>query len=244
MAAGEKLQDYKNEIRPLSASQIILWAAKKFGPQQIIFASSLGIEDQVLTDMHMTLNSGIPVMTLDTGRLPQETYTLMDATREFYGMNFRVYFPGSLDVEAMESECGPNLFYESVEKRKHCCRVRKIDPLRRALAGLSAWISGLRREQSENRSGIEKIEWDNTFGLYKINPLADWTEKEVWSYVRKHRIPYNALHDRGYPTIGCAPCTRAVQAGEDFRAGRWWWESSKKECGIHETYITGDEQSQ
>ena len=173
-------------------------------------------------------------MTLDTGRLPQETYNIMDATRERYGAAIDVFFPQAEAVQAMVAEHGLNLFYQSVDFRKLCCGVRKMEPLRRALSGLDAWITGLRRDQSVTRTDVHKVEWDTGNNLIKINPLVDWTHDDVWAYIRANNVPYNALHDRGYPSIGCAPCTRAIQPGEPERAGRWWWEHPEtKECGLH-----------
>jgi phosphoadenosine phosphosulfate reductase len=230
------VNDIQKQIKDLSAEEILKWSLKTFGTEKIALASSLGAEDQVLTDMIMKINPHAVIFTLDTGRLPEETYRLIDKNREKYGLTYRVLFPDYNEVETMVSEFGQNLFYESVGKRKQCCSVRKVNPLRRALKGLSAWVCGLRKEQTEIRSTIEKIEWDQNFGLYKINPLAEWTENQVWKYIRNHQVPYNALHDQGYPTIGCAPCTRAVQPGEQIRAGRWWWEGPEhKECGLHKS---------
>ena len=204
------------------------------GPS-VALASSLGAEDQVLTHMLLSLEPGARIFVLDTGRLHPATYDLMERTRKRYGMRYDVFFPEAADVEEMESRHGPNLFYESVENRRSCCYVRKVKPLRRALASLGAWITGLRKEQTPTRGGLEVVEWDETNGgLFKINPLADWTEAQVWEYIRRHGVPYNTLHDRGFPSIGCAPCTRSVAVGEDIRAGRWWWEApDKKECGLH-----------
>ena len=173
-------------------------------------------------------------MTLDTGRLPQETYNVMDATREKYGRQDRGVLSAGRGGASDGGEHGMNLFYHSVEFRKMCCGVRKMEPLKRALAGLDAWMTGLRREQSVTRTAVHKVEWDEGNQLVKVNPLADWTHDDVWRYIREHNVPYNALHDRGYPSIGCAPCTRAVQPGEHERAGRWWWEHPEtKECGLH-----------
>ncbi|MBI4811342.1 MAG: phosphoadenylyl-sulfate reductase, partial [Ignavibacteriales bacterium] len=201
------VHDFQKQIKDLSAEEILKWSLKTFGTERIALASSLGAEDQVLTDMIMKINPHAVIITLDTGRLPEETYRLIDKNREKYGLTYRVLFPDYNDVETMVSEFGQNLFYESIEKRKQCCAVRKVNPLRRALKGLSAWICGLRKEQTEIRSTIENIEWDQNFGLYKINPLAEWSEDKVWDYIRNHQVLYNALHDQGYPTIGCAPCT-------------------------------------
>lgn len=198
------------------------------------FANSLGAEDMVLTDVIFAAGLPIEVFTLDTGRLPNETYALLDAIAARYGKRLRIVFPRADAVEAYVAEHGVNGFYGSVELRNKCCQIRKIEPLRRALAGKRAWITGMRREQSVTRSDLAVASFDIANGLMKFNPLADWSDEEVWGYIRTHAVPYNALHDRGYLSIGCAPCTRAVAPGEDIRAGRWWWENSEtRECGLH-----------
>ncbi|OPY68795.1 MAG: Thioredoxin-dependent 5'-adenylylsulfate reductase [Syntrophorhabdaceae bacterium PtaU1.Bin034] len=203
---------------------------------RIALASSLGAEDQVLTHMVASIKPDARIFILDTGRFHPETYDLIDQTMKRYGIRYQILFPATRDVEEMESLYGPNLFYESIENRKKCCAIRKVKPLRRILSTLDTWITGLRKDQAVTRGTIEKIEWDEANGLIKLNPLADWSEKDVWDYIRKHDIPYNTLHDQGFPSIGCAPCTRAVLPGEDVRAGRWWWETpEQKECGLHLT---------
>lgn len=208
--------------------------AEKYGPATL--ASSLGAEDMVLTDMIFGGGLGIEVFTLDTGRLPNETYALLDAIAERYGRRPRIVFPQAEAVERYVAEHGANAFYRSVELRQACCRIRKVEPLARALAGKRAWVTGLRRSQSATRGDLAVESFDTVYGLMKFNPLADWSEEEVWGYIRMHRVPYNPLHDRGYPSIGCMPCTRAVAPGEDVRAGRWWWERPEsKECGLHLT---------
>lgn len=218
---------------PMSAQDVLRLALETFG-RRMALSSSFGAEDMVLIDMLMTIDANARVFTLDTGRLPQETYNVIDATRNKYGANIEVLFPQADAVQAMVAEHGTNLFYHSVENRKLCCGVRKMEPLRRALSGLDAWIAGLRREQSVTRTAVHKIEWDEANALVKVNPLVEWTSGDVWKYIHEHNVPYNALHDRGYPSIGCAPCTRAVQPGEHERAGRWWWEHPEsKECGLH-----------
>ena len=198
-------------------------------------ASSFGAEDVVLIDMMVKIDPRSRIFTLDTGRLPQETYDVMERIRDRYKVRIEVFFPEAKAVEEVIEEYGPDLFYKSIELRKLCCEVRKIKPLRRALESLKAWICGLRKEQSVTRTEIRKIEVDVAHNsIAKINPLADWTEEQVWDYIEKNDVPYNALHDRNYPSIGCAPCTRAIALGEDVRAGRWWWETpEKKECGLH-----------
>jgi phosphoadenosine phosphosulfate reductase len=201
---------------------------------RIGFANSFGAEDMVLTDLIARHAPGIEVFSLDTGRLHQETYDLMKATTDRYGIRIQVYFPRHDLLERHLTENGPNAFYDSVEQRKACCNVRKVEPLQRALAGRKAWITGLRREQAPTRKDLAVSSWDADNGLQKLNPLLDWSLIDVWSYLRDNQVPYNALHDQHFPSIGCAPCTRAVAAGEDIRAGRWWWESpDTKECGLH-----------
>jgi phosphoadenosine phosphosulfate reductase len=213
---------------------VLRHAVETFGAGDVAFATSLGAEDQVITDLLHKEGLLVPVFTLDTGRLPEETYDVLDATRRRYGLHVDVLFPQTQAVETMLSHYGANLFYESIEKRKECCRIRKVEPLSRKLSTVKAWICGLRREQSVTRQGLDLVEWDESFGLFKINPLADASEAWVWEYIRSNDVPYNRLHDRGYPSIGCAPCTRSVQPGEDIRSGRWWWESPEhKECGLH-----------
>jgi phosphoadenosine phosphosulfate reductase len=199
----------------------------------IAFACSFGAEDMVLLDAIAKHARKIEVFTLDTGRLPEETHLLLETVREKYPVPIRTYFPDAAAVQAWVEQNGPNAFYKSVAQRQECCYIRKVEPLQRALAGKKSWITGLRREQSSARLGLELESWDEANGLIKINPLLEWTYYEVWAYIRSNEVPYNALHDRGYPSIGCAPCTRAIEEGEDFRAGRWWWETSSKECGLH-----------
>ena len=229
----EWLRELSDEAKRLPAEALLARVAERWGGR-IAFASSFGAEDQVLTDMLARVAPAVRVFTLDTGRLPQETYDLIDATRKRYGVTIEVLFPERADVEELVSRGGMNLFYESIENRKACCHVRKVVPLRRKLATLDAWIAGLRKEQSVTRQEIAAVQWDETNGLVKVNPLADWSAAQVWDYIRSHDVPYNALHDRGYPSIGCAPCTRAVEPGQDLRAGRWWWEQAEqKECGLH-----------
>jgi phosphoadenosine phosphosulfate reductase len=233
MSEQMNIEKLAGETANLAPEDLLAWAAERFAGR-VTLASSLGAEDQVLTDMIARATPSIAIFTIDTGRLPPETYDLLEATRARYGLKIEVFFPAAQDVEPLVSERGPNFFRRSVEDRRLCCQVRKVRPLERRLAGLAAWITGLRREQAVTRARLERIEWDESHGLVKINPLADWTETQVWDYIRQHEVPYNALHDQGYPSIGCAPCTRAVAPGEDVRAGRWWWETPEhKECGLH-----------
>jgi phosphoadenosine phosphosulfate reductase len=219
----------------LEARDILAYALRALGRDRLAIASSFGAEDVVLIDLLASLEPRPRVFTLDTGRLPQETYDLMDQVGRRYGIEVEVYFPQAEPVEAMVREKGLNLFYESIENRTSCCHVRKVEPLGRALETLDGWITGLRRDQIATRVETAKIATDASHpGIWKIAPLADWSSDQVWAYVREHDLPYNALHDRGYPSIGCAPCTRAIQPGEDERAGRWWWERpEERECGIH-----------
>lgn len=203
------------------------------------FANSLGAEDMVLTDLIAKFNANSPanpieIFSLDTGRLPLETYDLMAAVQAHYGLKLKIYFPQASTVEDYVRANGINAFYESIELRKGCCYVRKVEPLKRALAGKKAWITGMRAEQAATRGNLATREYDEGNRLEKFNPLADWSEKEVWTYIKQNAVPYNALHDKFFPSIGCAPCTRAISLGEDIRSGRWWWESpDSKECGLH-----------
>jgi phosphoadenosine phosphosulfate reductase len=197
-------------------------------------ACSFGAEDMVLVDLIARDRLPIGIFSLDTGRLPEETHALIDRVRDRYGLRIDVVFPDARAVEALVAEHGANGFYRSSEVRMACCRVRKVEPLARALAGKRAWITGLRREQSANRAAVEVETFDDAHGIAKFSPLADWTHGDVWGHIRRHGVPYNALHDRGFPSIGCAPCTRAIGPGEDPRAGRWWWErDDRRECGLH-----------
>lgn len=201
---------------------------------RIALSTSLSIEDQVLTDLIAKIDNSTRIFTLDTGRLFPETYSLIEKTRNKYAISLEVFFPDATEVEKMVKEEGINLFYEGIEQRKRCCNVRKIQPLKRAFQGLDVWICGLRREQSVTRQEMQLVEWDANNQLIKLNPLIDFTEEQVWDYIKTHAVPYNKLQDKGFPSIGCQPCTRAIQPGEDIRAGRWWWENPEhKECGLH-----------
>ena len=199
------------------------------------FSTSLGLEDQVITHWIAQKRLPIQIFTLDTGRLFQETYDLLDLTRKHYGIDIQTYFPERAAVEALLSKKGPNSFYDSVENRKECCYLRKVEPLKRALSGAAVWITGIRAGQSDNRNQMDMVEWDEKHQVIKYNPLLHWTKEQIQSYIDTNKIPVNTLHRKGFPSIGCAPCTRAVLADEDERAGRWWWEGSGKECGLHET---------
>ncbi len=206
--------------------------ADQFAPA--VFASSLAAEDQVLTDMILRSKLPISIFTLETGRLHAETLSVLDRIKETYGYEVELYRPQPEAVEDYVRQNGLNAFYESVEMRKECCRIRKVEPLNRALQGNRAWVTGQRRAQSSTRAELHVQEQDETHDMVKFNPLADWSEEDVWHYIRSNNVPYNVLHDRGFPSIGCEPCTRAIQPGEDVRAGRWWWENPEsKECGLH-----------
>jgi len=218
-----------------SAEEIVRWAGESFG-RDIKFANSFGAEDVVMMDIIAKISPQIRVFTLDTGRLNDETYEVMEATRFKYpDIPIEVMFPDSAKVEALTREKGFFSFRDSVELRKECCGIRKVQPLKRALSDAAAWMTGLRRDQSVTRTDTPAIEWDEGNGMVKVNPIIEWSNDDVWNYIKTHKIPYNKLHDKGFPSIGCAPCTRAIKPGEDIRAGRWWWENPEfKECGLHE----------
>ena len=201
--------------------------------RDVVYSSSLGIEAMVLTDLIFTGAPGVEVFTLDTGRLPQETLDLLDRVERRYKQRISVYYPKAEAVEAYVRDHGINGFYMGLAERQACCAVRKVEPFMRAIQGRKAWVTGVRREQSAERSKVEPIEWDDRYNMWKISPLLDWTEQDIHDYVKAKSLPYNALHDRGYPSIGCAPCTRPVEAGADPRSGRWWWENPEtRECGL------------
>jgi phosphoadenosine phosphosulfate reductase len=227
----EALKASVNQKR-IQLASVLKQATSQF--PAITFANSFGAEDMVLTDVIVREQLPIEIFSLDTGRLPVETYELMAETESKYGIKLKVYFPKHEAVEDYVQTKGINAFYESIDLRKACCYMRKVEPLGRALAGKQAWITGMRAEQAVTRANLPVQEYDAGNKLEKFNPLSDWTEQEVWAYIRIHEVPYNKLHDAFYPSIGCAPCTRAVAMGEDVRAGRWWWENPEnKECGLH-----------
>ncbi|NMO13487.1 phosphoadenylyl-sulfate reductase [Pyxidicoccus fallax] len=231
---AEALLAEARALKDAPAQEVLAWVEQRFGARAAL-ASSFGVEDMVLIDLARHHAPSLRIFTLDTGRLPPETYELIEVVRNRYGATVETFFPERARVEALESSQGYFSFRKSLEARKECCAIRKVEPLRRALAGREAWLTGLRREQSVNRAAVEVAELDREHGgLIKLNPLAAWTRQDVWSYVKANAVPYNSLHDRGYPSIGCAPCTRAVKPYEDERAGRWWWESREhSECGLH-----------
>jgi len=224
-----------NQIDGLSIPDALHLLASRF-PQKVIFSTSFGIEDQAITHDILANNIPVSIFTLDTGRMFPETYSVWTGTNEKYAAKIKAYYPDRTLLEKYLDTKGPNAFYESVANRKECCNIRKVEPLKRALAEQAVWVTGLRAEHSNERKNLQLIEWDENNHIIKYNPLLHWTTEEVRQYINRHNIPYNTLHDKGFVSIGCAPCTRAIKAGEDFRAGRWWWEdSSKKECGLHET---------
>ncbi|MGQ1889493.1 phosphoadenylyl-sulfate reductase [Thermophagus sp. OGC60D27] len=228
-----KLDELNNRFQNQKPEDVIAWFLNEYD-NKVALSSSLGAEDQVLTDMVLKIKSDARIFTLDTGRLFPETYDLIDRTNKKYNVKIEVLFPDFKQVEEMVNNKGINLFYESIENRKQCCHIRKIEPLKRVFQTLDAWICGLRAGQAVTRQNIRVVEWDDNNGLIKVNPLAHWSEKEVWDYIKENKVPYNPLHDKGFPSIGCLPCTRAIEPGEDVRAGRWWWENPEsKECGLH-----------
>jgi phosphoadenosine phosphosulfate reductase len=227
------IKEYNNVLKGAAPNEVLSFFAARYG-NKIVFSTSFGAEDQVLTDLICNIDPLMNIFTLDTGRLFQETYDLMHITEKKYGIKIRLYFPDAGRVEEMVKEKGINLFYESIDNRKLCCLVRKIEPLQRALEGMKVWVSGVRKEQSVTRQDFELVEWDESYGIIKLAPLIDWTESQVWECIKGNKIPYNELHDQGFPSIGCMPCTRAVAPGESLRSGRWWWElPENKECGLH-----------
>ena len=232
--SDEEAKRLNDEFEGSSPHEVLEWASLNLG-SGVALATSFQIQGMALLDMLVRTDPRARIFTLDTGRLPSQTYELMDRVRDRYGVNVEVLFPDKAEVEEMVARHGVNLFYKSVENRRLCCQVRKTNPLNGFLRTLDAWISSIRADQTEQRAGARKFEIDYLHGrMLKINPILDWTIEQVWDYVRENDVPYNELHDMGYPSIGCAPCTRAVKEGDDPRAGRWWWErGSDKECGIH-----------
>jgi phosphoadenosine phosphosulfate reductase len=224
------MSDYDKLVTDTQAT--LARIARDFTPA--VFASSLAAEDMVLTDLILRAKLPIGIFTLETGRLHKETLGVIDRIKETYDYEVALYKPETAAVDAYVKQNGLNAFYDSVDMRKECCRIRKVEPLNRALAGNKAWVTGQRRAQSTTRAALDVQENDDAHGMTKFNPLADWSEEDVWNYIRSNKVPYNPLHDQGYPSIGCEPCTRAIQPGEDVRAGRWWWENPEtKECGLH-----------
>jgi phosphoadenosine phosphosulfate reductase len=227
------LKTLEKELLSRSLPERIQFISSYFAGERLVFSTSFGQEDQAITQAIASTKSPIEIFTLDTGRQFQESYELMDLTIKKYGISLQTFLPNTSAVESLVAEKGFNSFYTSVENRKECCFVRKMEPLNRALQGAKVWITGLRAEQSENRADMPIIEWDENRQLWKINPLIDWSFSQLENYLQEHKIPQNPLHKKGFISIGCAPCTRAISEGEHPRAGRWWWENSKKECGLH-----------
>ena len=228
-----ELHTVQNLVKDKSPEQSLALLVDAF-PAGLVFSTSLGYEDQVIS--HMIFSNALPikVFTLDTGRLFNETYSVLNSTLERYKTPISVMYPQTASVEKLVTDKGPLSFYESTDNRKECCFIRKVEPLKRALKGYTIWITGIRADQSGNRHDMPQVEWDEANQIIKYHPILNWSLEEVKSYIRKHNIPYNSLHDKGFVSIGCAPCTRAIKPGEDFRAGRWWWETNnKKECGLH-----------
>ena len=228
-----KISKVADKMQNLSIDDMLKYLAETF-KDEVTFSTSFSYEDQVIT--HKILRAALPIkiFTLDTGRLFPETYSVWSATNERYYTHIKAYYPDHPSIEKFVGEKGPNAFYESVENRKECCHIRKVEPLKRALKGNSVWITGLRAEHSSDRKDIPQVEWDETNSVIKYHPLMNWKFDEIKEYINQNKIPYSSLHDKGFVSIGCAPCTRAIKPGEDFRAGRWWWEDAdKKECGLH-----------
>lgn len=233
MTDKKQIEEWNERFKESSPEELLKYFLTEF-KGRIALSSSMSIEDQVLTEMVIAIEPETRIFTLDTGRLFPETYDLIDRTSMKYKKNIEVYFPESADVEKMVKEKGMNLFYSSIENRKYCCDIRKLKPLARAMKSLDVWVTGLRKEQSVTRVDMKIVEWDENNNLLKLNPLINWTEDDVWKRIKEKNIPYNPLHKKGFISIGCQPCTRAILPGEDPRAGRWWWENPEtRECGLH-----------
>ncbi len=230
---NELINDLKKELAGKEIAKQLQYIIDRF-PGEVIFSTSFGLEDQAITHFIASNNLPIKIFTLDTGRMFTETYTTWSSTFEKYPITISAFYPEAQSLQEFISEKGPNSFYETVDNRKQCCFIRKVEPLQRALKGYKIWITGIRAEQSNNRHDMQIVEWDEVNQIIKIHPLLSWTWGQVKQYISRNNVPYNPLHDKGFVSIGCAPCTRATKPGEDFRAGRWWWEdASKKECGLH-----------
>lgn len=232
MSKKEDLKNINKELENKTTIDVIAYFLDNF--KNVTLSSSLAAEDQVLTDILLKKDKNASIFTLDTGRLHPETYDVMDATNLKYGIKIDVFFPDNENVQKLYKTQGVNGHYESIENRKNCCNIRKIEPLKRALKDVEVWVTGLRASQSVTRTDMPLVEWDENFNVIKVNPLINWSQEDVWDYIKTNKVPYNKLHDQGFPSIGCAPCTRAIKDGEDIRAGRWWWENPEhKECGLH-----------
>ncbi|MDN5108459.1 phosphoadenylyl-sulfate reductase [Aliarcobacter butzleri] len=232
MSKKEDLKNINKELENKTTIDVIAYFLDNF--KNVALSSSLAAEDQVLTDILLKKDKNASIFTLDTGRLHPETYDVMDATNLKYGIKIDVFFPDNENVQKLYKTQGVNGHYESIENRKNCCNIRKIEPLKRALKDVEVWVTGLRASQSVTRTDMPLVEWDENFNVIKVNPLINWSQEDVWDYIKTNKVPYNKLHDQGFPSIGCAPCSRAIKDGEDIRAGRWWWENPEhKECGLH-----------
>jgi len=228
------LSDLPKPLRDRARASVAQLEAAAREYENVCYANSLGAESVVLTDLIWGLVPDIEIFSIDTGRLYPETYELIGRLQHRYGRTLRLYYPDAADLEGWVDQHGVNGFRDGLAQRHGCCGIRKVAPFRRAVAGRGAWITGIRRQQSASRAMAAPVEWDSEYGLHKVSPLLDWSETEIWDYIRKKRLPYNSLHDTGFPSIGCAPCTRAVQPGDDERSGRWWWERAEsRECGLH-----------
>lgn len=233
LSGYEQAEEVQVVVGSLNATAALRYLAEKFAGQ-ITFSTSFSFEDQIISHEILAHQIPIEIFTLDTGRLFSETYSVWSKTNDYYDTKIKAYYPQAADLEVFINQKGINAFYESVENRKSCCHIRKVEPLQRALKGKKLWVTGLRAAHSPERSDLQTIEWDEKNQLIKFHPLLNWKTEDCWEYINMNRIPYNPLHQKGFVSIGCSPCTRAIQVGEDFRAGRWWWEDqSKKECGLH-----------
>jgi phosphoadenosine phosphosulfate reductase len=229
----DSIQNLNKQFKDSDPQKVLEYFISNY-KKEIAFASSMGAEDQIITHFLSQIDKSVRIFTLDTGRLFPETYSLISRTKSHFEINIEIFFPDTANIEKMVNSKGINLFYESIENRKLCCNIRKIEPLKRAFKGLKVWICGLRREQAVTRQNMQMVEWDNENQLIKINLLINWKEDDIWNFINKQGIPYNKLHDNGFPSIGCQPCTRSISKEEDVRAGRWWWENPEtKECGLH-----------
>ncbi|OGG94730.1 MAG: phosphoadenosine phosphosulfate reductase [Candidatus Lambdaproteobacteria bacterium RIFOXYD2_FULL_50_16] len=230
----ERLEDYQKALVGKPPEAILHWALLEFGAERLGLASSFGAEDQLLTHWLVSLEPKARIFTLDTGRQFEETYDCFQRSKDKWGIEYEVYLPDGEALAQLLSEKGPCSFYQSVENRKECCYIRKVQPLTTALNELNIWVTGQRKDQAVTRGNLNEIEWDQVHQIFKLNPLCNWGEVMVWEQIKTHKIPYNKLHDQGFPSIGCQPCTRKVAPGDDIRSGRWWWESPEhKECGLH-----------
>jgi phosphoadenosine phosphosulfate reductase len=234
------MSDLPKALRDRAEHSVSLLRGAVSDFKNVCYANSLGSESMVLTDLIWSSVPEIQMFSIDTGRLYPETYDLIERVQRRYGRTLKIYYPEAAPLEDWVGTYGINGFRDGVDQRQGCCAIRKVEPFRRAIAGHAAWVTGIRHGQSASRALAAAVEWDGQNGLHRVSPLLDWTEKEIWEYIRKKRLPYNTLHDSGFPSIGCAPCTRAIQPGEDERSGRWWWErDDSRECGLHPRRAVG-----